>query len=311
MMVKVEHLSKQYGVTRALDDISFEIERGETVGFLGPNGAGKTTTMRILTGYTPATSGRAWIAGHDVARRSLEARRCIGYMPEGVSPYPEMRVHEYLLYRARIKGVPRRERRRRVEEVLDRCRIRDVRRRLVGHLSKGYRQRVALADALVHDPPILILDEPTVGLDPNQIREVRQLIRTLGRDRTILLSTHILPEVEMVCGRVLILHEGRLVFGDTLDHIAASGAGGSRIVLEARADAGGAERLRRLPGVREVSADPVGDFTRFRVELASPLDLREAVARCAAEAGWLVRELRLERPTLEETFVRLTAEEAA
>jgi len=311
MMVEVEHLVKHYGARRALDDVSFQIERGETVGFLGPNGAGKTTMMRILTGYIPATSGRAAVAGNDVARRSLEARKCIGYMPEGVSLYPEMRVRDYLKYRARIKAVPATRRGPSVDRVLDQCRIRDVQHRIIGTLSKGYRQRVALADALVHDPPILVLDEPTVGLDPNQIREVRLLIRAMSGERTILLSTHILTEVEMLCQRVFILHEGKLVFSDSLDRIAGSGVGSIRVILEARTGVGGSEILRRLPGVGDVSAQNVGEFTRFIIVPASSADLREAVGRCAAESGWTVRELRVERPTLEEIFVRLTAEETA
>jgi len=304
-MVEVRHLVKRYGHTPALDDISFQVEKGETVGFLGPNGAGKTTTMRILTGYIPPTSGSALIAGRDAFRASLETRRLIGYMPEGISLYPEMRVCEYLTYRAHIKGVPRSDRRARVNHVIDSCGIAEVRRKLIGSLSKGYRQRVGLADALVHDPPVLILDEPTVGLDPNQIREVRDLIRDLGRDRTILLSTHILAEVEMICKRVLIISSGRLVFKERLDDVSHHGAS---IVVELDAPPTAAvQRLAALPGVRHAAIESEGPFVRFQLHLKPGADPRKDVARCAAKQGWPLRELHMRRPSLEEIFTRLTA----
>src|SRR5437763_2309036 len=208
--IRVQNLTKSYGPVLAVDDVSFEVQPGELVGFLGPNGAGKSTCMRILTTYLPASSGFAWLAGHDVMYQSMEVRRHIGYLPESVPLYPEMRVEEYLAYRAKLKGVDRKDRQARIDYCLQRCRIREVRRRLIGTLSKGYRQRVGLADAMVHDPPILILDEPTVGLDPVQIRETLALIKELGANHTVLLSTHILPEVEAICERVIIIAGGRV-----------------------------------------------------------------------------------------------------
>ena len=324
-MIHVEQLTKQYGPTLAVDGISFDVGRREVVGFLGPNGAGKSTTMRILTGYLSATAGRAAIDGHDVFDDSLEVRRRIGYLPEGVPLYPEMRVSEYLRYRAQIKGVPRKERAARVEAALERCDLRDVRRKLIGNLSKGFRQRVGLADALVHDPPVLILDEPTIGLDPHQVRQVRQLIRDLGADHTILLSTHILSEVEMICGRVIIICQGKLVYQDRLAEIATHGAGGVRVIVEARlpesAQQAGADALAAIPGVRSVNICSAGalagqslaaeaGWLRFELQVDPSVDVREEVFRRASAAGWTLRELRREQHSLEEIFVRLTAREA-
>ena len=295
-----------------MDGISFEVEQGEIVGFLGPNGAGKTTTMRILTCYLPATSGRVAIAGREVFGDSLEVRRNIGYLPEGVPLYPEMRVREYLAYRARIKEVPARERRTRVEYVMDRCGVADAERKLIGSLSKGYRQRVGLADALVSDPPVLILDEPTIGLDPNQIRLVRDLIRDLGEKHTVLLSTHILPEVEMVCGRVIIIQNGKLVFQDTLANIARQSSGGAKVVVEARVGPAEAEKaaavLRDVPGVLGVRrrAEADSPWSAFELDVAPGADVREEVGRRMVRNGWALRELRKEQPSLEDIFVRLT-----
>src|SRR5205809_1361575 len=229
-MIEVTHLTKYFGPILAVDDISFRIAQGEIVGFLGPNGAGKTTTIRILTSYLPATSGIARVANHDVMKESMEVRRAIGYLPESVPLYPEMRVEEYLLFRAKLKGVDRKARPARLDYCLDRCRIREVRRRLIGTLSKGYRQRVGLADAMIHDPPILILDEPTAGLDPLQIRETLSLIKELGEQRTVLLSTHILSEVEAVCERVIIIAAGKVGLSKTLAELEAE----SSTLLEVR-----------------------------------------------------------------------------
>ena len=307
-MIKVDQLVKIYGPTVAVDGISFAVERGEIVGFLGPNGAGKTTTMRILAGFLPATSGHASVAGHDVFRESLDVRRSIGYMPEGVPLYPEMRVAEYLAYRARIKNVPRAARKTRVAEVMERCGVTEVRRKLIAGLSKGYRQRVGLAEALVHDPPVLILDEPTIGLDPNQIRQVRRFIRELGDGHTVLLSTHILPEVEMTCDRVIIIHNGRLVFQDRLENI--TGHDGTAVILEVRAPAADAlNALRKIPGVRNMESEQAGEFVRLRLLADSGADIREQVFQLVAQNGWMLRELRGERPALEEIFVRLTTKE--
>src|SRR4051812_20378694 len=218
--IRVEHLTKNYGPVLAVDDVSFEVRPGELVGFLGPNGAGKSTCMRILTTFLPASSGYAWLAGYDVMYQSMDVRKHIGYLPESVPLYPEMRVREYLSYRARLKGVPRAGRTARIDYCVEKCRIKEVKERLLGTLSKGYRQRVGLADAMLSDPPILILDEPTTGLDPVQIGETLAAIRELGGRHTVLLSTHILPEVEKVCERVIIINKGRIRFGDSLKSIA-------------------------------------------------------------------------------------------
>ncbi len=318
-MIQVEQLTKRYGSTTAVDGITFQVEQGEIVGFLGPNGAGKTTTMRILTCYLPATSGRVAIAGHEVFADSLEVRRNVGYLPEGVPLYPEMRVREYLAYRARIKEVPERERRMRVEYVMDRCGVADAERKLIGSLSKGYRQRVGLADALVSDPPVLILDEPTIGLDPNQIRLVRRHNRDLGQKHTVLLSTHILPEVEMVCGRVIIIQNGKLVFQETLANIARQSSGGGKVLVEARVGPADGEKalavLKEIPGVlRVLRPAPAGaeraeggaPWSVFEIDATPGADVREEVGRRMVRQGWALRELRREQPSLEDIFVRLT-----
>ena len=309
MIVKADRLTRRYGPTVAVSDLSFEIERGDIVGLLGPNGAGKSSTMRMMAGYLAPTSGRISVAGYDVFSRSLDVRRRIGYLPENVPLYPEMRVIEYLTYRARLKRVPRRTRAGRVAEVMERCGVGPVRRKLIGALSKGYRQRVGLADALMGKPDVLILDEPTIGLDPIQVRHVRALIRSLAGERTVLLSTHILPEVEMICRRVLVIASGRLVFQDTLENIARRGAGGARVVMEARLNEHGPDCLRNVEGVLDVQTEPLGDFTRITLRIPPEADPREALCACAARHGWALREVRLERPSLEELFVRLTAGE--
>src|SRR6476620_187669 len=233
-MIRVDHLSKYYGPIKAVDDISFQVAKGEIVGFLGPNGAGKSTTLRILTSYLPATSGVATVAGFDIMNESMDVRKNIGYLPQSVPIYPEMRVEEYLAYRAKLKGVDRSIRTRRIEHSLERCRAREVRRRLIGTLSNGYRQRVGMADALLNDPPLLILDEPTAGLDPLQIRETLHTIKELAGQHTVLLSTHILSEVEAVCGRVIIISKGRIGLDEELSKL---GDGTTVILLEARGPA--------------------------------------------------------------------------
>jgi ABC-2 type transport system ATP-binding protein len=312
-MIQVEQLTKRYGTTLAVDGISFQVEQGEIVGFLGPNGAGKTTTMRILTCYLPATSGCVTIAGRDVFSDSLEVRRNIGYLPEGVPLYPEMRVREYLMYRARIKEVPARERKKQVEYVMDRCGVADTERKLIGSLSKGYRQRVGLADALVSDPAVLILDEPTIGLDPNQIRLVRDLIRDLAQKHTVLLSTHILSEVEMVCGRVIIIQNGKLVFQDTLANIARQSSGVAKVVVEARVGPAEAEKaaavLSDVPGVLRVHSDDGSPWSVFELDVKPGADVREEVGQRMVRNGWALRELRKEQPSLEDIFVQLTAKD--
>src|SRR6187549_16428 len=254
-MIKVENLTKRYAGQTAIQDLNFEVSRGEIMGFLGPNGAGKTTTMRILAGFMPPSSGRASIAGFDVFEKSLQARTHLGYMPENVPLYSDMRVTEYLNYRAALKAVPHRRIAERVGDVKELCGLKDVERKLIGTLSKGYRQRVGLADALLAEPDLLILDEPTIGLDPNQIRQVRELIKNLGSHHTILLSTHILPEVEMTCSRVIIINRGRIEACDTPQNLLSEIRTAGGVFVEAKVGSDdGAEELRKIAGVRDVTA---------------------------------------------------------
>ena len=307
-MIKVENLTKKYAGFTAIDNLNFEVEKGEIVGFLGPNGAGKSTTMRILTGYMPASSGRASIAGFDIFEQSLEARRHIGYLPENTPLYHDMRVGEYLRYRAALKGVPRGKIRERVGDVLALCNLRDVERKLIGALSKGYRQRVGLADALVHDPDLLILDEPTIGLDPNQIRQVRELIKNLAHRRTVLISTHILPEVEIMCSRVIVIHKGKIRASDTAENLLRNHRATGLVRLEAlrRRSRRRARRSPQLPGVKEVTEESEGDDTVFQLRTDANADPSEDVMRLANERHWRVREMTRRRATLEDVFVELT-----
>ncbi len=306
-MIKVENLTKRYAGVTAVDNLSFEVGKGEIVGFLGPNGAGKSTTMRILSSFMPATSGRASIAGFDVFENSLEARAHLGYMPENVPLYTEMRVNEYLNYRGGIKGMKGRKLKERLGEVLDLCSLNDVERRIVGTLSKGYRQRVGLADALIHDPALLILDEPTIGLDPNQIRHVRQLIKDLGKRHTILLSTHILPEVEMTCSRVIIIHRGKIKASDTPQNLLAQLRTAGGIRLEAKTGGDNAvEMLTKISGVKDVTVEALGDWTAFTLRVDANSDSREEIFRLALERRWIVRELAQRKATLEDVFVEAT-----
>jgi ABC-2 type transport system ATP-binding protein len=308
-MIEVERLTRRYGSVKAVDGVSFSIGRGEIVGLLGLNGAGKTTTMRMLTTFLQPTSGRAALAGHDVHDAPLEVRRAVGYLPENVPLYPEMRVREYLEFRAKLRDVPRAKRREAISQVLLRCRLGEVEDRIVGHLSKGFRQRVGLAEAMVHRPEILILDEPTAGLDPVQIREVRALIRELGQAHTILLSTHIMSEVEAVCSRVIIIERGRIAVDDTLENLRSDSA----IVLEVR---GAAEPVRRvlesIPGVLRVSPARVdGAYATFEVKAADEkeTDLRETLAERIVQNGWPLRKLDRRRMTLEERFIQAVTEQ--
>jgi ABC-2 type transport system ATP-binding protein len=299
-MIQVSNLTKYFGPILAVDNINFEIDRGEIVGFLGPNGAGKTTTIRILTSYLPATSGIARVANHDVMSESEAVRQNIGYLPESVPLYPEMRVEEYLTYRAKLKGVQRKDRQKRIDFCLTRCRIREVRRRLIGTLSKGYRQRVGLADAMVHDPAILILDEPTVGLDPLQIRETLLLIRELGEKRTILLSTHILSEIEAICRRVIIINWGRIGSDKRMAELHAAEA----IVLEVAAPADQvANVLRTIAGVTQVTPREQGNSrARFDIQTEHHQDLREAISQRMAKNNWTIRQLSIRQRRLEDHF---------
>jgi ABC-2 type transport system ATP-binding protein len=307
-MIKVEQLTKCYGSVTAVDAIDFSVAKGEIVGFLGPNGAGKSTTMKMLSGFLPPTSGSAEVAGRDVFRESLRAREHIGYMPENVPLYPDMRVCEYLRYRAALKGVPGRRMKERMQDVLDLCGLGDVGRTIIGRLSKGYRQRVGLADAMIHEPDILILDEPTIGLDPNQIRQVRDLIRNLRRHHTILLSTHILPEVEMLCSRVIIINRGRIEAMDTPQNLRDRIGAAGHIVLDARVpDAkAAAAGLRALAGVASVTARADGGRTVFTIHAAAGADPREEIFRHAAGENWSVRELSRPAVSLEQVFASVT-----
>src|SRR6188474_662838 len=282
-MIKVENLTKRYAGQPAIRDLNFEVSRGEIMGFLGPNGAGKTTTMRILSSFMPPTSGRASVAGFDIFDQSLQARAHLGYMPENVPLYNDMRVTEYLDYRAALKGVPHRRLAERVGDVKELCGLKEVEKKLIGALSKGFRQRVGLADALVHEPDLLILDEPTSGLDPNQIRQVRELIKNLGKHHTILLSTHILPEVEMTCSRVIIIHKGQIEACDTPENLLGKIRQAGGVVVEAKVgNDNGADELKKIVGVRDVTTDNDGEWKVFSLRVESGTDVREEVYRLAA-----------------------------
>ena len=306
-MIKVENLTKRYAGQTAIKDLNFEVGKGEIMGFLGPNGAGKTTTMRILASYMPPTSGRATVAGFDVFEQSLQARSHLGYMPENVPLYADMRVTEYLDYRAALKAVPHRRIMERVGDVKELCGLKEVEKKLIGTLSKGYRQRVGLADALLHEPDLLILDEPTIGLDPNQIRQVRELIKNLGKQHTILLSTHILPEVEMTCTRVIIIHKGRIEACDTPENLLGQIRQAGGVVVEAKVgNDNGAEELKKISGVRDVTTETDGDWKIFSLRVESGTDVRAEVFQLASVRRWTVRELSQRRATLEDVFVEIT-----
>ncbi len=308
-MIDVQDLTKQYAGRVAVDRLTFQVDPGQIVGFLGPNGAGKSTTMRILSGYMPPTSGRARVNGHDVFHESLRVRESIGYMPETAPLYTDMRVKEYLRFRAELKGLSGRALGQRLGEVMDLCMISDVRRRLIGHLSKGYRQRVALADALLHKPPLLILDEPTNGLDPVQIRQVREILQNLKPAHTILLSTHILQEVEAVCDRVLMIHQGRILAHDTPDKLTRQLRAATLVQLELKG--GGANlltQLEALPNVRKATLDGEdAGWKRISLRVEARQDVREAVMNLASSERWQLREIHRQMPTLEDVFVELVA----
>jgi ABC-2 type transport system ATP-binding protein len=313
-LIEVQHLTKRYGRVTAVDDVSFRVERGEILGFLGPNGAGKTTTMRILTGYMPATEGRATVAGYDVFDQPIEAKRRTGYLPETPPLYPDMTVREYLDFVARIKGVPPAERATRVDAVMRRTHVDDVAARHCGKLSKGYRQRVGLAQAILHNPEVLILDEPTAGLDPKQIIETRDLIRGLAGDHTIILSTHILPEVSQTCQRVVIINKGRVVAVDTPENLTKRLRGAETMYVQV--DAIGADVpsvLGAIPGAtRVVPADQRAESRgAFEVESERGRDVRRDLAREIVTRGWGLLELRPMRMSLEEIFLQVTTEEPA
>ena len=312
-MIEVQHLTKRYGRVTAVDDVSFRVERGEILGFLGPNGAGKTTTMRILTGFMPATEGKAIVAGFDVFDQPIEAKRRTGYLPETPPLYPDMSVSEYLGFVAKIKGVPAGERRSRIKQVMERTRIDDVAGRQCAKLSKGYRQRVGLAQAILHNPDVLILDEPTAGLDPKQIIETRELIKELAGDHTIILSTHILPEVSQTCQRVVIINKGRVVAVDTPDNLTARLRGSETLYVQVDAgevDAAGA--LGRVPGVTRVAeSERRNGLVGYEVDSETGRDVRRDLARTVVSSGWGLLELRPMRMSLEEIFLSLTTDETS
>jgi len=311
-MIEADKLTKYYDTVAAIENVTFAVQKGEIVGFLGPNGAGKTTTMRILTGFLPPSSGTARVAGYDILDDSIKVRRRIGYLPENVSLYTDMKVVTYLDFVGEIKGLDRRERRRKIDEVIEKCRLLEVRRMLIGALSRGYRQRVGIAQALLNDPDVLILDEPTVGLDPQQIIEIRQLIKELSGKSTIILSTHILPEVSMVCQRVIIINNGRIVAVDTPENLTARLQTSSKLLLsvDGPADQIGVD-LARIPGVLKVEGK---DGARpgaavFVIETERNRDLRREVSRAVVDRGWGLLELRPADMTLEEVFIRLVTDE--
>jgi ABC-2 type transport system ATP-binding protein len=310
-VIEVQHITKRYGRVTAVDDVSFSVQKGEILGFLGPNGAGKTTTMRILTGYMPPTEGKAIVAGYDVFTNPLEAKQRTGYLPETPPLYPDMTVREYVDFVARIKGVPSAERKQRVASVMERTRIADMAERHCAKLSKGYRQRVGLAQALIHNPDVLILDEPTAGLDPKQIIETRDLIRGLAGEHTVVLSTHILPEVAQTCQRVVIINKGRVVAVDTPDNLTARLRGAETMYVQV--DAGSEDPgpvLATVPGVtRVVAADGRNAPGGFEVESTRGTDVRRELARAIVNRGWGLLELRPMRMSLEEIFLQVTTDE--
>lgn len=319
-MIEVEHLNKIYGSTSAIEDVTFNVEEGEILGFLGPNGAGKTTTMRILTGYLPASSGTARIAGLDVHDDSLAVRQRIGYLPENPPLYPEMSVQGFLFFVARIKGVSAGDRKSKVAAAMERCNLTDKRHVLIRKLSKGYRQRVGIAQAIVHDPPAIILDEPTVGLDPRQIIDVRNLIKSLAGSHTIIISTHILPEVSMTCNRVAIINNGRIVATNTLDNLMSELTSGSGYELEVEGEAALAKQmLQNLPGVDLVESIPMigregtnqleQSRVRMRVVSQPGTEPGNLIANYLLQAGFGLHEMRRINATLEDVFLQLTREE--
>lgn len=310
-MIEVKNLTKYYGSFLAVDNISFTVQKGEIVGFLGPNGAGKSTTLRVLTCYQPATSGTATVAGFDVFTQSMDVRRRIGYLPESNPLYPEMRVNEYLNFRGKLHGMDRSQREAAIRRVTERCWLGDFINRPIRQLSKGMKQRVGLADAMLHDPEVLVLDEPTIGLDPNQIRETRRLITDLAKRHTIILSSHILSEVEVVCERMIIIAGGKVRASGQISQLHDQIVGASRLMAEIRGPMRDIEdAVRAISGVRKVEATAHQGWNRLRIESGDGQDVREEIANLAMQNRWGLRELRLETGSLEEYFTRITAETA-
>jgi ABC-2 type transport system ATP-binding protein len=316
-MIEVENLSKRYGPTLAVSGVSFSVQKGEVLGFLGPNGAGKTTTMRVITGFLPPTEGKVRVAGYDVVEQPLDAKRCTGYLPETPPVYPDMTVAEYLAFVARIKGVSRRDIKTRLDEIVEKCAVGNVRNRQIGKLSKGYRQRVGLAQALIHNPDVLVLDEPTAGLDPKQIIETRELIKGLGGQHTVILSTHILPEVSKTCQRVVVINQGQIVAVGTPNELMRRLQGFETVLVTVEGPAAAIiERFQRVGGVNWVEPrESIGDRVTLEVHSEKEKDVRAELARATVESGWKLYELKTSGLSLEEIFLKLTtkdiSEEAA
>jgi len=307
-VIRVENLTKYYGKRLAVDNISFNVGKGEIVGFLGPNGAGKTTTMRILTGFLAPTRGNVWVADYDMSQHSLEARQHIGYFPEAMPLYSDMTVRSYLDFSSKLRGLDKNRIKNRIEEVVDICHLEEYVDVLIGKLSKGFRQRVGVAQAIIHEPEVLILDEPTIGIDPIQVAMTRQLIKELGKERTVLLSTHILPEVSMTCERVIIINEGRIIAEDRIENLSSLVSGSKRIRVEVEGPAEKvAERLRQIKGVLQVSYED----SHYIVECPAGQDFRGKITQTIVQGGWTLLSLESIEMSLEDIFLKLTTEEEA
>lgn len=310
LMIQASGLTHYYGPYRAIEDVTFGVRKGEVLGFLGPNGAGKTTTMRILTGFMPPTQGKVTMAGFDVVEQSLEARRRVGYLPETVPLYTDMPVDGYLKYMGTLRGMPPKQIKRRIGEVIDVCRLGEYRRTLVGKLSKGFRQRVGIAQAILHEPEVLVMDEPTIGIDPIQVVETRRLIQELGKEQTVVLSSHILPEVSMICGRVLIIHQGKIVAEDTPDNLAHRLQGSEQLQVEVRGPAAEVlPVLQKIKGVAEVTRRPQRDRDIYLIRVQQGQDLRDEISRAVVSSGWSLLSMQTTGMSLEDIFLRLTTHE--
>ena len=309
-MIEVNNLTHYYGPHPAIQDVSFHVDKGEILGFLGPNGAGKTTTMRIITGFMPPTRGKVSLDGYDVVENSLDVRRRVGYLPETVPLYTDMTVSSYLRYMGTLRGMPPRSIKRRIGDVIDICRLGDYRKTQIGKLSKGFRQRVGIAQAIIHEPEVLILDEPTIGIDPIQVVETRRLIQELGKEQTVVLSSHILPEVSMICGRVLIINEGRIVAEDTPSNLAQRFQGVDRLEVEIGGPVAQVLTvLRNVKGVAEVNHQRLQERELYDIQLGRGQDLRDEISRAVISNGWSLLSMQVVGMSLEDIFLKLTTQE--
>ncbi|MCH8224806.1 MAG: ATP-binding cassette domain-containing protein [Chloroflexi bacterium] len=309
-MIEVNNLTHYYGPRPAIQDVSFHVDKGEILGFLGPNGAGKTTTMRIITGFMPPTRGKVSLDGYDVVENSLDVRRRVGYLPETVPLYTDMTVSSYLRYMGTLRGMPPRSIKRRIGDVIDICRLGDYRKTQIGKLSKGFRQRVGIAQAIIHEPEVLILDEPTIGIDPIQVVETRRLIQELGKEQTVVLSSHILPEVSMICGRVLIINEGRIVAEDTPSNLAQRFQGVDRLEVEIGGPVAQVLTvLRNVKGVAEVNHQRLQERELYDIQLGRGQDLRDEISRAVISNGWSLLSMQVVGMSLEDIFLKLTTQE--